>query len=159
MESKPNDGIYYIFKDRETGLNKKLQIFSKLVEGTNQDPKVSTPLVMTTIRDMSFWLELERQKTISSLKTIAFASAAHEFRNPLNGILSSLQLLKDKIDLKTGSLYYTTAMDCTNLMLYLVKDILDFSQIESKSFILNHSVCNVVQVLEECISIFKLKAV
>ena len=97
---------------------------------------------MTTIRDMSFWLELERQKTISSLKSIAFASAAHEFRNPLNGIQSSLHLLKDKIDHDSGGPYYTTAMDCTNLMLYLVKDILDFSQIESKSFILNYSVCN-----------------
>jgi len=43
-------------------------------------------LVMTTIRDMSHWLELERQKTSSNLKTIAFAQAAHEFRNPLNGI-------------------------------------------------------------------------
>jgi signal transduction histidine kinase len=48
---------------------------------------------MTTIRDMSYWLELERQKTSSALKTIAFASAAHEFRNPLNGILNSLQLM------------------------------------------------------------------
>jgi signal transduction histidine kinase len=53
---------------------------------------------MTTIRDMSYWLELERQKTISSLKTIAFASAAHEFRNPLNAIVSSMSLLEDKID-------------------------------------------------------------
>ena len=98
---------------------------------------------MTTIRDMSYWLELERQKTISSLKTIAFASAAHEFRNPLSAILTSLHLLEDKIDHSTGGAYYTVVMDCTNLMLYLVKDILDFSQIESKSFILNYSECNV----------------
>jgi len=102
---------------------------------------------MTTIRDMSFWLELERQKTISSLKTIAFASAAHEFRNPLNGIISSLNLLEDKIDLEKCGSYFTVAMDCTKLMLYLIKDILDFSQIESKSFILNYSVCNILQVL------------
>ena len=93
---------------------------------------------MTTIRDMSHWLELERQKTSSALKTIAFASAAHEFRNPLNGILSSLQLLNDKIDHAKGGDYYRTAMDCTNLMLYLIKDILDFSQIENKSFILSN---------------------
>jgi signal transduction histidine kinase len=92
---------------------------------------------------MSYWLELERQKTLSSFKTIAFASAAHEFRNPLNGILSSLTLLDDKIDHKLGGVLYKTAMDCTKLMLYLIKDILDFSQIESKSFILNYSVCNI----------------
>lgn len=45
---------------------------------------------MTTIRDMSKWLELEKQKTMSKMKTIAFASAAHEFRNPLNAITQSL---------------------------------------------------------------------
>lgn len=27
------------------------------------------------------------------MKTIAFASAAHEFRNPLNAIVSSLELI------------------------------------------------------------------
>ncbi len=47
---------------------------------------------------MSDWLELEHQKHSSALKTLAFASAAHEFKNPLNGIISSLDLLKDKID-------------------------------------------------------------
>jgi len=62
---------------------------------------------MTTIRDMSYWLELERQKTSSALKTIAFASAAHEFRNPLNGLLISLQLMaNESIDSDTSCKYY-----------------------------------------------------
>lgn len=49
-------------------------------------------------------------------------------------------------------------MDCTNLMIYLVRDIMDFSQIESKSFILNISECKIISALEECISMFKFKA-
>jgi two-component system, sensor histidine kinase and response regulator len=44
-------------------------------------------------------------------------------------------------------------------MIYLIRDIMDFSQIESKSFILNISECKVIAALEECISMFKLKAV
>lgn len=59
-------------------------------------------MIILTIRDMSLWLELEKQKTISELKTVAFASAAHEFRNPLNGIITSLDLLKNKFDLING---------------------------------------------------------
>jgi len=35
---------------------------------------------------------------------------------------------------------------------------MDFSQIESKSFILNIAECKVITALEECISMFKLKA-
>ena len=92
---------------------------------------------MTTIRDMSMWLDLERQKNLSEIKTVAFASAAHEFKNPLNGIVSSLKLLENRIE-PSGLKFFEVLKNCTNLMLYLVKDILDFSQIESKSFIVNY---------------------
>ena len=92
---------------------------------------------MATIRDMSYWLELETQRRLSSLKTVAVASAAHEFRNPLNGISQSLELLNNMIDHKKGHFYYETARNCSNLMMFLVSDILDFSQIESKSLVLN----------------------
>lgn len=54
-------------------------------------------LTVTTIRDMSPWLDLENQRNLSELKTVAFAQAAHEFRNPLNGIISSLELLQSAI--------------------------------------------------------------
>jgi signal transduction histidine kinase len=30
---------------------------------------------------------------MNQMKTVVFAKAAHEFRNPLNGIISSLDLL------------------------------------------------------------------
>lgn len=56
-----------------------------------------------------------------------FAQAAHEFRNPLNAIISSLDLLEDKIDQKEGRYFYTVAKNCANLMLFLMNDILDFA--------------------------------
>lgn len=46
--------------------------------------------------------EIEKQKNMSKMKTIAFASAAHEFRNPLNGISSSLTLLENLYDKEKG---------------------------------------------------------
>jgi two-component system, sensor histidine kinase and response regulator len=115
-------------------------------------------LVMTTIRDMSQWLELERSKQMNTMKTIAFASAAHEFRNPLNGIVASLELLEDKIDHERGTIFYNTAKNCTKLMLYLVRDILDFSQIESKSFILNYAQVNMKEIFDDCVNLFSFKA-
>jgi signal transduction histidine kinase len=42
---------------------------------------------MITFRDLSSWIELERHKNISLMKTKSFAQAAHEFRNPLNSII------------------------------------------------------------------------
>lgn len=82
---------------------------------------------MVTIRDMSQWLELEKQKNISEAKTLAFASAAHEFRNPLNGIIASLELMKEHRDNEKGEYYHVVAKNCSKLMLSLVNDILDYS--------------------------------
>lgn len=39
------------------------------------------------------------------MKTLAFAQAAHEFRNPLNGIISSLDVLSADINI-AGSNYF-----------------------------------------------------
>jgi signal transduction histidine kinase len=61
------------------------------------------------------------------MQTLAFASAAHEFRNPLNAIMVSLDLLSPLIHSKQGHKYYRIAKNCSNLMLFLVKDILDFA--------------------------------
>lgn len=80
--------------------------------------------LFVTLRDMSTWLELQRAKSASNYKTLAFAQAAHEFRNPLNGIISSLDLMGDNID--KNNTYYQIARSCSNNMLFLVNDILDY---------------------------------
>jgi signal transduction histidine kinase len=82
---------------------------------------------MATVRDMSYWSELEKEKRISSMKTITFAEAAHEFRNPLNGIIASLDLLEDKYDKQRGFKFYNNARNCSKLLLWLINDILDFA--------------------------------
>lgn len=64
---------------------------------------------------------------MSKMKTVLFAQAAHEFRNPLNGIISSIDALEDKVDHRRGGKYYLIAKNCSNLMLFLVNDILDFA--------------------------------
>lgn len=94
---------------------------------------------MTTIRDMSYFLELEKQKFRGKMQTLAFASAAHEFKNPLSAIVSSLELLSPLIPLKdfTALQYFAIAKSCANLMLFLVRDFLDFSQLDAHSLILD----------------------
>jgi two-component system, sensor histidine kinase len=106
---------------------------------------------------MSYWLDLEKKKNIAKIQTVAFASAAHEFKNPLNAIVSSLEILEPLID-KRGVTYYTLAKCCSNLMLFLVKDILDYSQIESQSLILNKAPVQMHQLTDECMSALGFKA-
>ena len=115
-------------------------------------------IIITTIRDMSYWLELEKQKNITSMQTLAFASAAHEFRNPLNAIMTSLELLEPLIDHDKGGHYFQIARSCSNLLIFLVKDILDFAQLESESLILNMAVINLEQTIQECVNALSFKA-
>ena len=82
---------------------------------------------MTTIRDISHWLELERQRHLQSLQTVAFASAAHEFRNPLNSIIQSLELLQNFIENEKAREYFQVTKNSCNLMLFLANDILDYA--------------------------------
>ena len=92
------------------------------------------------------------------MKTIAFASAAHEFRNPLNAITQSLALLENKIHDERGKIYFNTAKSCSDLMLNLVKDILDHSQLELNTFLLNYSNVDVCSLINSCLDMFKFKA-
>eukprot|EP00347_Sterkiella_histriomuscorum_P020188 403338764 len=132
--------------------SKKLQAFSQILH-TGQKT-----FVVTTVRDMSHWMELEKEKNITLYKTQAFASAAHEFRNPLGAIIHSLDLLKDSIDYQKGYKFYHTAKNCSNLMLYLVNDILDYSQLETKELLLNYEAIDIQSILEECTSVLKFRA-
>jgi signal transduction histidine kinase len=43
-------------------------------------------------------------------------------------------------------------------MLFLVRDFLDFSQLEAKSLILDLQPCNIIQLIRECLDILRFKA-
>lgn len=49
----------------------------------------------------------------------------------------ALELLTDCVDMKKGMKYFRIARNCTNLMMFLVNDILDFSQFEANKLVLN----------------------
>ncbi|CDW73169.1 histidine kinase-dna gyrase b-and hsp90-like domain containing protein [Stylonychia lemnae] len=156
LPNKITDGLYFKYKNSSKEGNvksKRLQIFSNIISTSQK------PFVVTTIRDQSLYLELEKQKNITLAKTQAFASAAHEFRNPLGAIINSLDLLEDKILQDKGSqMFFKTAKNCSQLMLYLVNDILDFSQLESQKLMLNIDWVEIKTLLEDCINVLKFRS-
>eukprot|EP00347_Sterkiella_histriomuscorum_P007270 403349609 len=154
VQMPSGDGIYFKYKDNKIKKqdSKKLQVFSQTV---NTGQKT---LVITTIRDMSHWIELQKQKNLTLFKTQAFAQAAHEFRNPLGAIITSLELIKNHIDMDQVGQFYMTAKNCSTLLLFLVNDILDYSQLESKKILTNCENIIIEQTLKECIEVLNFKA-
>ena len=106
------DGVY--FKLKSEGGKKRLQVFCQLIVAG------AKTFVITTIRDMSHWLEIQKQKNLTLFKTQAFASAAHEFRNPLNAIIGSLEYLRGVVDMERDGQFFLTAKNSSQLMLNLV---------------------------------------
>jgi nitrogen-specific signal transduction histidine kinase len=71
---------------------KKLQVHMQKVKTA-----FASTIMVTTLRDITPMKELEKQRALIKLKTLAFGSAAHELKNPLNAIKNSLNLLEGRL--------------------------------------------------------------
>ncbi len=71
----------------------------------------------------------------------------------------AIELLKESVDMKKGYKYYRIAKNCTNLMMFLVNDILDFSQFEAEKLVVNlQEDVSVENILKDCIELLSFKA-
>lgn len=103
---------------------------------------------------MSHWMEVEKHK--SQLRNQALAQTAHEFRNPLNSMIQSLQLQLRYLTTERQRYFHKLALSGCKLMLFLVNDFMDIAQIESNSMVLNMSlVTNLAEVVAECMDILR----
>ena len=60
------------------------------------------------------------------------ATASHELRNPLNGVMGNLYNMEELVCTNPNyCLFWKVALNASQLMLCLVNDILDYSQIEA----------------------------
>lgn len=101
--------------------------------------------------------ELEQERMRSKYQKNFFAMMTHELRNPLNGIMGILDIIKNS--LKTNELlqYCTIGLNTGKLMMCLVNDILDISQLEANKLTLVEETQNFYRAAEECIEIMKVQ--
>ena len=89
----------------------------------------------------------------SESKSKFVSEISHEFRNPLNGIIGMLDILREETTTKTGASYMKIARSCSKVMLGLVNDILDFSKIESGGMEIVRCPFSVRDILEETMGV------
>ncbi|MDG5855936.1 sensor histidine kinase [Clostridium beijerinckii] len=128
------------------------------------------PCILSVIRDISehkksenLKLKIQEQSRLldkaaeyDKLKTEFFANLSHEFRTPLNVMLSTLQLLnliganktntdsKDKI-----SKYYNIMKQNCYRLLRLVNNLIDITKIDAEYFKLNLKNENIISTIED----------
>jgi two-component system sensor histidine kinase/response regulator len=117
----------------------------------------SNTTYIVTIRDISNLLQLHEEKQFSRKKSILLATASHELRNPLNGLIHSLVLMEKDVK-SEGKQWLDTAKSASELLLFLVNDILDYSQLEAGKLKLTFKKFNPHTLLKEAMNLFSFQA-
>jgi signal transduction histidine kinase/CheY-like chemotaxis protein len=101
---------------------------------------------------------LRRAAKADRAKSDFLATVSHEFRTPMNGVLSMAELLS-RSDLDTRQKTYVNAITkSAKSLMTVINDILDFSKLESGQFELQPSYFNPLESVEDTATILAAKA-
>ncbi|MCC2638124.1 MAG: sensor histidine kinase/response regulator, partial [Moraxellaceae bacterium] len=99
-----------------------------------------------------------RAEAESAAKTEFLARMSHEIRTPLNALLGITELLDHTRLDSTQKNYVDTLGDSGQALLHVINDILDYSKISAGKVQLEQADFSLLDLLDECIRIFSLKA-
>ncbi|MGL5345752.1 MAG: ATP-binding protein [Peptostreptococcaceae bacterium] len=118
-------------------------------------------IIVATARDITKEIEEEKKKQkleetikLESFKNEFFANLSHEFKTPLNIILSSIQLLNKRMErdnIEEDNIYrrYSRLIRQNSYrLLRLVNNLIDITRIDSNYYELQLENCNIVNIIE-----------
>ena len=91
-------------------------------------------------------------------KTEFLSNINHEMRTPLNGILGMLNLLKDISMDQEGATYLSLAEYSANHLSVIIRDILDYSQLETHRMIFHYNPVNIGEMMKKMCTIQRADA-
>lgn len=99
---------------------------------------------------------LEEAENARKATETFFAAFSHEFRNPLNALLGSLDLISEEQSEKgTSKNLIRTALDCGEMLYTLINNVLDVSKIQQGMFTANTNPHEIRLILHKILSILK----
>ena len=91
-------------------------------------------------------------------KSAFVANISHELRTPLNGVIGMMQIMQTLPLERVTRSYVNMAHGSAEVLLSLVSDVLDFSKVESGSFVLQREQVDLQQQLKVTLSSLVLRA-
>jgi len=104
-------------------------------------------------------LAKEAAETANKAKSVFLANMSHELRTPLNAVLGFSQLMKNAPDVTSAQLEKLDIITRSGEhLLYLINSVLDIAKIESGRVMLEESLFDLRQMLEEMKSVMSVRA-
>ena len=114
--------------------------------------------ILLQLRDRTDREMAKRLKDINKQKNASLAAISHEFRSPLNGVLSMLETLRPQISKDLENKFLQPAFTSASTLLYLVNDILDLHQMQAKELKLVYMSCKLNEVCRNSMNMITFKA-
>ncbi len=109
------------------------------------------------VQDQSLYNELQKEKLAKQYMKNFFAMVTHELRNPLQGVLGLFEEMLEDLKEDEPKQQCRMGVSTVKLMMGLINDILDLSQLESNSFRLVEDDADVHELVQECVELMNFK--
>ena len=100
----------------------------------------------------------ELAEKASQAKSEFLATMSHEIRTPMNGVLGMVELLRGTRLNHEQMEYVRTINNSGEALLRVINDILDYSKIEAGQLDIERIDFNLMDLVDECLSVFSIKA-
>ena len=154
-----SEGIQLIIESEYTMFNKKYYVQSKIspIFRNNQVIRIVTTVIDITKQkeiENEILKNLKREKELNALKSQFVSTVSHEFRTPLAGILSSVQLLKlysEKWDTEKKEKMYSQIFDAVQHTKAMLDDVSMIDKEQSNKITLHPSMIDIEDLLQKII--------
>lgn len=114
--------------------------------------------LLVMLSDISKTKKIIELKNLDKHKNQLLASISHDLRTPLNGVIGMINATLSELKEDKLRDFLKLALRSANLLDFLIKDILDFSQMSYKQLRLNIEYFDVKVVIQEVFSLMKFQA-
>ena len=103
-------------------------------------------------------IDLKKSEEFSNNSFKFLANMSHEIRTPINGIVGMLSLLNDTLLTKKQIDYVETARDCSDNLLGIINDVLDFTKLEANKVKIKKEKFCLRECIDSSINVVNYKA-